>query len=95
MDAVLTAIVQRLPELSVGSVGMVLLVLLIRRESSTEGRHTAELDRVNAAHDAELVEKNAEIRELRARVSQLDAQLDEERKRRRKAEDAARRGGAT
>lgn len=73
MDAVLTALGQKVPELGVTGALVFVLVLLLRRESSTEDRHAAELARVNAAHDAELKE--------------LQADIDRERTARRAAED--------
>lgn len=98
MDAVLTAVVQSLPQVGVASGLLFVVVLLLRRESATEERHTAELRRINDAHDAELAEMRADIKELREKQDQLNAALDEERARRRQIEDelaAARRGGVT
>lgn len=98
MDAVLTALGQSLPQLGIGSGILFVLVLLVRRESSTEQRHTAELTRINSAHDAELAEVRADVKELRAEVGRLNSELDTERHKRREIEDelaAARRGGAT
>lgn len=80
MDAVLTAALQSLPPLGImGGLGW-LVVVLFRRESSTEERHTAELNRVNAAHDAELAELRADI--TRERIARREAQqeLDDIRK---------------
>lgn len=97
MDAVLTAITQSLPQLGIGGALLFVLVLLVRREASTEERHTAQLARINAAHDAELAEMRAEMTRLRADVDRLHREWDSERARRREIEDelaAARRGGA-
>lgn len=98
MDAVLTAVMQSLPQVGVAGGLVVVMVLLLRRESSTEERHAAELTRINAAHDAELAEMRADIKELRAAQDRLNRDLDEERDRRRQIEDelaVARRGGVT
>lgn len=98
MDAVLAAVVQSLPQLGIGGGLVFVLVLLVRRESSTEQRHSAELARINAAHDAELAEVRADVKELRGEVDRLNSELDTERTKRRAIEDelaAARRGGAT
>jgi Skp family chaperone for outer membrane proteins len=95
---VLTAVVQSLPQMGVASGLMVVVVLLLRRESATEQRHAAELRRINEAHDAELTEMRADIKELREAQNQLNRDLDAERARRRQSEDElaqARRGGAT
>lgn len=98
MDAVLTAAVQTLPQAGVAGVVIGVLWLLLRRESSTEERHAAELKRINEAHDAELAEIRADIKELREALDKAHQALDEERARRRKIEDdlaEARRGGVT
>jgi uncharacterized protein YlxW (UPF0749 family) len=98
LDAVLTAFVQSLPQMGIGGLILFVLVLLLRRESSTEERHSAEMTRVTAAHDAELTEMRADVKELRTDVDRLNRDLDAERALRRQVEDelaAARRGGAT
>ncbi|GAA2774146.1 hypothetical protein [Saccharopolyspora taberi] len=89
MDAVLTAALQSAPQLGIGGVAVWLVVLLLRRESSSEERHTVELKRVNDAHDAELSELRADIAALRKQVDDLQLKLDIEREERRKAEDSA------
>lgn len=98
MDAVLTAVMQSLPQVGVASGLVVVMVLLLRRESSTEERHAAELKRINEAHDAELSEMRADIKDLRDSLDGVNRALDEERARRRQIEDelaVARRGGVT
>jgi Skp family chaperone for outer membrane proteins len=98
LDVVLTAVVQSLPQVGVASGLIVFVVLLLRRESSTEERHGAELRRINEAHDAELTEMRADIKELREAQDKLNRDLDAERALRRQIEDelaVARRGGAT
>lgn len=98
MDAVLTAVMQSLPQVGVASGLVVVMVLLLRRESSTEERHAAELKRINEAHDAELSEMRADIKDLRESLDGVNRALDEERGRRRRIEDelaVARREGVT
>lgn len=73
MDAVLVALGQKVPELGVTGALVFVLVLLLRRESSTEERHAAELSRINASHDAE--------------IKELQIDIDRERIARRAAED--------
>lgn len=87
MDAVLTAVLQSVPQLGLGGGAVVLIVLLLRREASTEERHTAELARINSAHDDELRELRDDIKALRKQVDDLQATIDLERDQRRAAED--------
>lgn len=75
MDAVLVAVAQSAPQLGVGSLLIAVIVLLMRRESSAEERHAAELDRVNLDHDEEIAELNARIKGLRGDVDELDRAL--------------------
>ncbi|MEV5538469.1 hypothetical protein AB0L13_16560 [Saccharopolyspora shandongensis] len=83
------------PQAGIGSVLVGLLVWVTRNASTDRGdyrtalaeaeeRHRAELERVRTAYVAEL----AEIRE---RSDELAAQLEDERRKRWKAEDAAAR----
>ena len=88
MDAVFTAALQSAPQLGIGGIAAWIVVLLLKRESSSEDRHTIELRRVNDAHDAELAELRADIASLRKQVDDLQLKLDLEREERRKAEDA-------
>ena len=98
MDAVLTAVLQSLPQLGLGGGSIVLVVLLLRREASTEERHAAELTRkdtlhaaeitrLRSAHDAELVELRSDVKGLRDQLDALQSAFDLERADRRKAED--------
>lgn len=77
MDAVLTALGQKIPELGVTGVLVFLLVLLIRRESSTEDRHAAELRRINSDHDAELDELRLDVE--RERIARRSAEDERDR----------------
>ncbi|MFI6308501.1 hypothetical protein ACIBCH_41965 [Amycolatopsis thailandensis] len=52
-------------------------------------RNTAELTRVNTAHDQEIAELKAALAELRSKVDKLEKKVDEERGLRRAAEDRA------
>lgn len=101
MDAVLTSLIGAAPQLGVGGVLLTLLALSMRRESQDRAdyraqvaeldtRHAAELKRVNDAHDAELAELHAEIKALREKRDLLNQRLDDERAKRREAEDSMR-----
>ena len=89
MDAVLTSVMSSVPQLGVGGVALAFIVLLLRRESSSQDRFSAEYKRINEAHNAELAELRAEIQSLRERIEDLQLKLDIEREERRKAEDVA------
>lgn len=101
MDAVLTTLIGAAPQLGVGGILLALLGLLMRRETQDRAdyraqitelsaRHADELKRINAAHDEELAELRAEIKGLRAEINELNQRLDQERARRRAAEDRGR-----
>lgn len=66
---------------------------LTRRHSeeldASARRHSEENARVSIAHDEELTELRTEVRELRQKVDVLERALDDERRLRRQAEDAA------
>jgi Skp family chaperone for outer membrane proteins len=89
VDAVLTAITQSAPQLGISGVLITVIVLLVRREAGAETRHSAELDRITKAHDAELAELRGEMKGLRKQIEDLNTALDLEREQRRTAEDAA------
>jgi hypothetical protein len=80
LDAVLVALGQKIPELGVTGALVFVLVLLLRRESSTEERHAAELKRVNSAHDAELKELQLDIDRERTARRSVEDELDRLRK---------------
>lgn len=90
MDTILPAVLQYAPSWGVGGLLVVIIVILIRRESRVEAAHAAALDRqdrlhaaaierLNRDHDAELSELNVKIRDLRRDIDALDRQLSLER----------------
>lgn len=90
MDALLVAVVQAAPSVGVLGVLVTLIVILIRREARVEATHAttldqqarlhaAELERLNRDHDAELLELQERIRELRREQSELYDHLGRER----------------
>lgn len=87
MDAVLTAVLQSAPQMGLGGVAVMFIVLLMRREASAEERHQAELTRITSAHDDELRELRDDIAQLRKQVDDVHTALDLEREARRQAED--------
>lgn len=89
MDAFLGSILTSIPQLGVGGGLAVVLVLLLRREAQANNRHASELARINSSHDQELAELRVEIAGLRTQVDEVNRKLDDERTRRRAAEDAA------
>ncbi len=102
MDAVLTSLIGAAPQLGVGGILLALMALLLKRETQdradyrteaaeSRARHSGEMARINADHDAELAELRKEIAGLRAQLDEVNRKLDEERDRRRAAEDATRR----
>lgn len=98
MDAVLTTLIGAAPQLGVGGILLTLLALLMRRESQDRAdyraqiaeltkRHADELARINGDHDSELTELRKEIQGLRTQLDEVNRKLDDERERRRAAED--------
>jgi len=90
VDTILPAVLQYAPSWGVGGLLVVIIVILIRRESRVEAAHAAALDRqdrlhaaaierLNRDHDAELSELNVKIRDLRRDIDALDRQLSLER----------------
>lgn len=99
MDAVLTTLIGAAPQLGASGVLVLLLGLLVRREAQDRAdhrteitelttRHAAELTRIAGAHDAQLVDLRREIAGLRQQLDEVNRKLDDERDRRRRAEDA-------
>jgi hypothetical protein len=109
LDAVLSALVTKLPELGLSGLALWLLLAAWRNATSdrrdyrdslksAEERHSAELARVNREHDAEVEQLNRANAALRRQVEELHTTVDLEREARRNAEDKAseaRRGGAS
>lgn len=89
MDAALAALFGVAPQLGGGSLLLVLFVVALRWHGQDRADYRAELARINDAHDAELEELRADIRELRRQLDEVNAALDAERERRRLAEDSA------
>lgn len=82
MDGLLTAALSSIPQLA-GAGGLAFLVILLLRREGTE------LARERAAHDADLVQRDAEIESLRGRLQLAENEVDAQRRLRREAEDAA------
>lgn len=100
MDDVLPTLIDAAPQLGVAGILLALLGLVIRWGAQERAdnraevaelaeRHATELTRINAAHDEELAELRREIAGLRAQLDELNTKLDQERERRRAAEDSA------
>lgn len=68
---------------------LAIITVVVRLWLTGEKRHSDEITRVNAAHDAELEELRKDIAELRRQVDDLNKRLDEERELRRRAQDEA------
>lgn len=98
VDAVLTAAFQSAPQL--GAIGgfVWLVLLLLRRESSSEDRHAAEMARIKAHHEADLKRVKDDLAESDKGLDELNKKYDDERKLRRELEEqlaAAKRGSPT
>lgn len=104
MDAVLTALVGAAPQLGASGVLLVLLTLSIRRESQdradyraaiaeTAIRHAEEMKRVLGAHNVEITGLHSEVTELREQLDEVHQRFDDERDRRRYAEDSVWKSG--
>lgn len=74
---------------TVGPYGILILIIvyLMKLLLGSDARHSAELERVNKAHDDELAELRADIKELRERLDQHDSRVEDERRRRYRAEE--------
>lgn len=88
------------PQAGIGGLLLVLLVLAWRNHATERGdyrtsldaaetRHRSELERVNTAHDQEIAELRERLDTAEARIAELSTLLDEERRKRWHAEDAA------
>ena len=99
MDAILSALLAKLPELGIAGFAVFLLIAAWRNAASDRGDYRAGLKAADERHDAELVELRADRSALRQQVDDLNVTVDLEREARRKAEDEAaetrrRTGGA-
>lgn len=111
MDAVLSAVVAKLPELGIAGLALCLLLAAWRNAASDRAdyrdalraqqeRHAAEISRINREHDEEIADLRQTQAELRRRLEDLNAAVDLERDARRQAEDREaqmrrRRGGGS
>lgn len=84
-----SALVGAAPQLGPAGVLVLVLGLLLRRESQTNERHASELERLNSTHQTELKGLRTEIAGLREQVNDLGRKLDDERRARWRAEDFA------
>lgn len=75
MNAVLLAIGQSLPEMGAFGLFVTIILLLLRRESATEARHTSEMQRQAKIHDEEIAEIQNRNKELRKDIADLDIKL--------------------
>lgn len=100
MDAVLQALITAAPQLGVAGVLLTILGLLLRqagqdrsdyRTSLAEAakRHSSELSDREKRYNEDISDLQREVDKLRARIDQLETELDLEREARRKAEDMA------
>lgn len=100
MDALLSALVAKLPELGIAGLALMLLLTSWRNATADRGdyrtalraaedRHAAEIARINREHDAEVAELNAAKAELRLRLAEVNTALDREIEARRAAEGRA------
>lgn len=78
---------------TVGPYGILILIIvyLMKLLLGSDSRHSAELDRVNKAHDSELLELRADIKELREQVDRVTRIVEDERQLRYRAEEEAHR----
>lgn len=88
-QVVTTDLIDRLP-IAGGAVVLIAIIGVVTRLwLGSEARHRAELDRISSAHDREVAALNARIDGLREEIKQVQADLDQERKMRWRAQDVA------
>jgi hypothetical protein len=75
VDVIVQSLLGALPSLGIYGGFAWVLVLLLRREATSEERHARELDRLNKAHDDELAEKNRDIERERERRRAAEEEL--------------------
>lgn len=88
-QAVTADLIDRLP-IAGGAVVLIAIIGIVTRLwLGSEQRHRAELERIGAAHVAEVKALKVEIKELRSEVREVRDELDQERRLRWRAQDAA------
>lgn len=96
----LTVLVSNADRLGTGAVALFLLAYFARNAisdrksyetslSAAEQRHSEELQRVNEAHAQEMKAMRDRLDSMEGRLTELTRELDEERRKRWRAEDAA------
>jgi hypothetical protein len=84
-----TDLIDRIPIVGGAGILVSIIVIVTRLWLGSEARHRAELDRIGAAHVAEIKVLKEEISGLRAEVREVRTELDEERRLRWRAQDVA------
>jgi hypothetical protein len=79
VDVFFTAALNALPSLGIYAGFGYVLILLLRREATSETRHAAEIARIRQAHDDELEELRADVDRERAARRRAQQELDEAR----------------
>lgn len=88
-QAVTADLIDRVP-IAGGAVVLIAIIGIVTRLwLGSEGRHRAELERIGAAHVAEVRALNERIDKLRQEVREVRDKLDEERRLRWRAQDVA------
>lgn len=82
-------VIDRLPIAGGAVVLLAIIGVVTRLWLGSESRHRAELDRIGAAHVAEVRALNERIDRLRAEMRDVRAEMDDERKLRWRAQDVA------
>ncbi|GGM65282.1 hypothetical protein GCM10012275_39780 [Longimycelium tulufanense] len=101
-----TGLLTAAPQLGVAGVLVALLAYVLRHASAdrsdyraalvaAEQRHATELDRMQQAHAAEIAELHARLDSQQKQIDELHRLLDDERRRRWRAEDVAARARRT
>jgi septal ring factor EnvC (AmiA/AmiB activator) len=77
VDALLPSLLGALPSLGIYAGFGYVLILLLRREATSEERHAQEITRIRRAHDEELEELRADVTRERAARRAVEAERDE------------------
>lgn len=88
-DVVGGDLIDRIPVVGGAGVLVVIIGVVTRLWLGSESRHRAELERIGAAHVAEVRRYEEQVAGLRAEVREVRAQLEEERRLRWRAQDVA------